>query len=60
MSIKFPAPVAIRVLRDLTRYRTKLVQYQSSLANRIQRQLLQAEPKVLSDMIRGRHDAHYA
>ncbi|MGB6250013.1 MAG: transposase [Terriglobales bacterium] len=28
-------PVAIRVLRDLTRYRTKLVQYQSSIANRI-------------------------
>jgi len=28
-------PVAIRVLRDLTRYRFKLVQYQSALANRI-------------------------
>jgi transposase len=30
-------PVAIRVLRDLTRYRTKLVQYQSAIANRIQK-----------------------
>jgi hypothetical protein len=35
--------VAIRVLRDLTRYRTKLVQYQSSLANRIQRLLEQMQ-----------------
>ena len=34
--------VAIRVLRDLTRYRTKLVQYQSSIANRIQRLLVDA------------------
>src|SRR5437762_10499800 len=30
-------PVDIRVLRDLTRYRIKLVQYQSSIANRIQK-----------------------
>jgi transposase len=39
-------PVAIRVLRDLTRYRTKLVQYQSSLANRIQRLLEQCNIKL--------------
>ena len=40
--------VAIRVLRDLTRYRTKLVQYQSSLANRIQRLLEQCNIKLAS------------
>jgi transposase len=47
-------PVAIRVLRDLTRYRTKLVQYQSSLANRIQRLLEQCNIKlaaVASDVL---------
>jgi len=46
--------VAIRVLRDLTRYRTKLVQYQSSLANRIQRLLEQCNIKlaaVASDVL---------
>jgi transposase len=46
--------VAIRVLRDLTRYRTKLVQYQSSLANRIQRLLEQRNIKlaaVASDVL---------
>ena len=41
-------PVAIRVLRDLTRYRTKLVQYQSSIANRIQRLLEQCNIKLAS------------
>jgi transposase len=41
-------PVAIRVLRDLTRYRTKLVQYQSSIANRIQRLLEQCNVKLAS------------
>src|SRR5215472_8074782 len=40
--------VAIRVLRDLTRYRTKLVQYQSSIANRIQRLLEQCNIKLAS------------
>lgn len=40
--------VAIRVLRDLTRYRTKLVQYQSSVANRIQRLLEQCNVKLAS------------
>ena len=40
--------VAIRVLRDLTRYRTKLVQYQSSIANRIQRLLEQCNVKLAS------------
>jgi transposase len=47
-------PVATRVLRDLTRYRTKLVQYQSSLANRIQRLLEQCNIKlaaVASDVL---------
>ena len=47
-------PVAVRVLRDLTRYRTKLVQYQSSLANRIQRLLEQCNIKlaaVASDVL---------
>lgn len=39
-------PVAIRVLRDLTRYRTKLVQYQSSIANRIQKLLEQLWPAL--------------
>jgi transposase len=46
--------VAIRVLRDLTRYRTKLVQYQSSLANRIPRWLEQCNIKlaaVASDVL---------
>lgn len=41
-------PAAIRVLRDLTRYRTKLVQYQSSIANRIQRLLEQCNVKLAS------------
>jgi transposase len=41
-------PVAIRVLRDLTRYRTKLVQYQSAIANRIQRLLEQGNIKLAS------------
>lgn len=41
-------PVAIRVLRDLTRYRTKLVQYQSSIANRIQRLLEHCNVKLAS------------
>ena len=41
-------PVAIRVLRDLTRYRTKLVQYQSSIANRIQKLLEQGNIKLAS------------
>jgi transposase len=41
-------PVAIRVLRDLTRYRTKLVQYQSSIANRIQRLLEQCNVRLAS------------
>jgi transposase len=48
-------PVAIRVLRDLTRYRTKLVRYQSSLEERDGRarhrgktstRTIQSEPKV--------------
>ncbi len=41
-------PVAIRVLRDLTRYRVKLVQYQSAIANRIQRLLEQCNIKLAS------------
>jgi transposase len=41
-------PVAIRVLRDLTRYRTKLVQHQSSVANRIQKLLEQCNIKLAS------------
>jgi transposase len=41
-------PVAIRVLRDLTRYRTKLVQYQSAVANRIQKLLEQCNIKLAS------------
>ena len=41
-------PVAIRVLRDLTRYRTKLVQYQSAIANRIQKLLEQGNIKLAS------------
>src|SRR5207247_1625529 len=41
-------PVAIRVLRDLTRYRIKLVQYQSAIANRIQRLLEQCNIKLAS------------
>ena len=41
-------PVAIRVLRDLTRYRVKLVQYQSALANRIQKLLEQCNIKLAS------------
>jgi hypothetical protein len=41
-------PVAIRVLRDLTRYRIKLVQYQSSIANRIQKLLEQCNIKLAS------------
>ncbi len=41
-------PVTIRVLRDLTRYRIKLVQYQSSIANRIQKLLEQCNIKLAS------------
>ena len=41
-------PRAIRVLRDLTRYRTKLVQYQSAIANRIQKLLEQCNIKLAS------------
>jgi len=41
-------PVAIRVLRDLTRYRIKLVQYQAALANRIQKLLEQCNIKLAS------------
>jgi transposase len=41
-------PVDIRVLRDLTRYRIKLVQYQSSIANRIQKLLEQCNIKLAS------------
>ncbi len=44
----YAPPVAIRVLRDLTRYRTKLVQHQSSIANRIQRLLKQCNVKLAS------------
>jgi len=49
-------PVAIRVLRDLTRYRTKLVRYQSSTAKRIQRRLERCNVKlasVASDVLGG-------
>jgi len=41
-------PVAIRVLRDLTHYRTTLVQYQSSIANRIPKLLEQGNIKLAS------------
>ena len=41
-------PVAIRVLRHLTRNRIKLVQYQSSIANRIQKLLEQCNIKLAS------------
>ena len=41
-------PVAIRVLRDLTCYRIKLVQHQSALANRIQKLLEQGNIKLAS------------
>lgn len=41
-------PVAVRVLRDLTRYRTKLVQHQSAIANRIQKLLEQGNIKLAS------------
>lgn len=41
-------PVAVRVLRDLTRYCSKLVQYQSSVANRIQKLLEQGNIKLAS------------
>ena len=40
--------VAIRILRDLTRYRIKLVQYQCALANRIQKLLEQCNIKLAS------------
>ena len=40
--------MCIGVLRDLTRYRTKLVQYQSAVANRIQRLLEQCDIKLAS------------
>jgi transposase len=39
-------PVTIRVLRDRTRYRIKLVQYQSALANRMQKLLEQCNIKL--------------
>ncbi len=39
-------PVSIRVLRDLTRYRTKLVQHQATIANRIQKLLEQCNIKL--------------
>ncbi len=38
----------VRALRDLTRYRTKLVQYQSALANRVQKLLEQCNIKLAS------------
>jgi transposase len=41
-------PVATRVLRDLTRYRTKLVQHQSAVACRIQKLLEQCNIKLAS------------
>ena len=41
-------PVAVRILRDLTRYRTKLVQHQSAIANRIQKLLEQGNIKLAS------------
>ena len=41
-------PVDIRVLRHLTRNRIKLVQYQSSIANRIQKLLEQCNIKLAS------------
>jgi transposase len=41
-------PVPVRVLRDLTRYRGKLVQYQSAVANRIQKLLEQCNIKLAS------------
>jgi transposase len=44
----FVPPVQIRILRDLTRYRTKLIQYQSSVANRIQKLLEQCNIKLAS------------
>jgi len=40
--------VAIPVLRDLTRNRTKLVQYQSAIANHIQKLLEQCKIKLAS------------
>ncbi len=39
-------PVEARILRDLTRYRTKLVQHQSALSNRIQKLLEQGDVKL--------------
>jgi len=39
-------PVTIRVLRDRTRYRIQLVQYQSALANRMQKLLEQCNIKL--------------
>jgi transposase len=44
----FVPPVQIRILRDLTRYRAKLVQYQSAVANRIQKLLEQCNIKLAS------------
>lgn len=41
-------PVAIRIVRDLTRYRTKLVQHQSAVSNRIQKLLEQCNIKLAS------------
>jgi transposase len=41
-------PTALRILRDLTRYRVRLVQYQSSVANRIQKLLEQCNIKLAS------------
>ena len=44
----FVPPVQIRLLRDLTRYRAKLIQYQPSVANRIQKLLEQCNIKLAS------------
>lgn len=41
-------PLSIRALRDLTRYRTKLVQHQAAVANRIQKLLEQGNIKLAS------------
>ncbi len=44
----FVPPVAIRSVRDLTRYRTRLVQHQSAVSNRIQKLLEQCNIKLAS------------
>ncbi len=48
LSGSYVPSIAIRSLRDLTRYRTKLVQYQSAVANRIQKLLEQCNIKLAS------------